>query len=249
MIKDGKIGYIEQDEVSFNINYGYKTLFAYYLAFEEKKIPRKHLDDMKSISVKLGSFSLAEIPKIGFKSILGVTGTLRTLSEKQNKIISDEYGIKLETIMPSIYGERKLKFDPSTDTKQIVIKKEEFFLEGILDEIKSRMKGRDGESRAIFVFFETRKDLYEFKNFENFNDYCLRNNIMVKILTEEANDMEKKNIITNAAISNQIVLFTKVFGRGTDFITHDELVRKSGIHVLQAFFSDEKSEETQIQGN
>ena len=69
-----------------------------------------------------------------------------------------------------------------------------------------------------------------------------------KILTEEANIDEKRNIVNNSATSNQIVLFTKVFGRGTDFITHDEIVKKSGIHVIQAFLSDELSEETQIKG-
>ena len=29
-VKDDKIGYIELDNISFNINYGYRTLFAYY---------------------------------------------------------------------------------------------------------------------------------------------------------------------------------------------------------------------------
>jgi hypothetical protein len=34
VIKDDKIGYKEQDNISFDISYGYKTLFAYFNEFE-----------------------------------------------------------------------------------------------------------------------------------------------------------------------------------------------------------------------
>jgi hypothetical protein len=238
-IKNDKIGYIEHDDISFNINYGYKTLFAYYLEFEKAKIPKYSLDKVRSIMIKLGAFSLAEIPKIGFKNILGVTGTLETLNSKQKEIIENEYKIFLKTIIPSVYGENKLIFDPKIDVK---ISNEENYYYKIVEEIKSRIIGRDGEKRAVFVFFENKKELNNFKNYPEFHQFRF------KILTEEADLDEKKNIINNSAISNQVVLFTKVFGRGTDFIIHDEIVRKSGIHVIQTFLSDELSEEVQIKG-
>ena len=241
VVKDDKIGYIELDNISFNINYGYKTLFAYYLENEKTRISKQSLDKMKSILIKLGSFSLAEIPKIGFKYILGVTGTLDTLNKKQKEIIENDYSIRLKTLIPSVYGVSKLLFDTKLDVK---ISNEETYHYSIVEEIKSRIIGKDKEKRAVFVFFENKAELIKFKDCQEFQQYSYQ----TKILTEEANVDEKKNIVNNSATSNQIVLFTKVFGRGTDFITHDEIVKKSGIHVIQTFLSDELSEETQIKG-
>ena len=241
VVKDDKIGYVELDNISFNINYGYKTLFAYYSENEKSRISKQSLDKMKSIMIKLGSFSLAEIPKIGFKYILGVTGTLDTLNKKQKEIIENDYSVRQKTIIPSVYGASKLIFDIKSDVK---ISNEENYLNSIVSEIKSRIIGKDQEKRAVFVFFENKKELIEFKDCQEFQPFIYQ----TKILTEEANIDEKRNIVNNSATSNQIVLFTKVFGRGTDFITHDEIVKKSGIHVIQAFLSDELSEETQIKG-
>ena len=44
-------------------------------------------------------------------------------------------------------------------------------------------------------------------------------------------------------------MFTKIFGRGTDFIIHDKIVSvNGGVHVIQTFLSEELSEEMQIKG-
>jgi hypothetical protein len=56
-----------------------------------------------SLNLYSGSFSYAEIPKM-FKNIIGVTGTLRTLSKYENKIIKDVYKINQNTFIPSIYA-------------------------------------------------------------------------------------------------------------------------------------------------
>ncbi len=46
-----------------------------------------------------------------------------------------------------------------------------------------------------------------------------------------------------------ITLFIRDFGRGTDFICHDDDVTSNGgVAVIQAFFSIDKSEEIQIKG-
>jgi hypothetical protein len=60
---------------------------------------------------------------------------------------------------------------------------------------------------------------------------------------------DKKNKILAATQKNAITLITKEYGRGIDFICRDkELNESGGVHVLQTFFSDDISEETQIQG-
>ena len=44
-------------------------------------------------------------------------------------------------------------------------------------------------------------------------------------------------------------MLTKVLGRGTDFVCHDEsVINSGGIHVIQTFLSDQLSEEVQIKG-
>ena len=53
------------------------------------------------------------------------------------------------------------------------------------------------------------------------------------ILTERANKKEKESIVRNATLSGKITLFTKCFGRGTDFIMRDDTVTNNGgLHVI-----------------
>ena len=113
-----RIGYIDNDTISFDIEYGYKTIFAYYLYEKRGKISRNSLERNKSLLVKLGTFSLAEIPKTDFKHILGVTGTLECLISTDNlqrKIIEQDYKIKSHVIMPSVYGISKFCFNSKSD--------------------------------------------------------------------------------------------------------------------------------------
>jgi preprotein translocase subunit SecA len=45
-------------------------------------------------------------------------------------------------------------------------------------------------------------------------------------------------------MKGHITLFTKSFGRGTDFkCTNKIVLANGGVHVIQAFFSEELSEE------
>ena len=62
----------------------------------------------------------------------------------------------------------------------------------------------------------------------------------VKYMTEETSYYNKEGIIKIAVIPKQITLFTREFGRGLDFITHDnDLDKKGGIFVIQTFLSDD----------
>lgn len=70
---------------------------------------------MKNIGINIncGTFSYAEIPS-EFSFVLGVTGTLETLTspererERERDVITNDYKIKKETIIPSIFGENHL---------------------------------------------------------------------------------------------------------------------------------------------
>lgn len=239
-VKDDKIGYIEQDKIIYNVTYGYKTLFAYYFEHENGKISKRSLNDNVCIRVKCGSFSYAEIP-VQFQKIMGVTGTLVTLSDSEKKVLTDVYHVKKNTIIPSVFGENQLKFIKKEDIK---IENNDDYFNVIQKEISDRLTGRS-DKRAVLVFFETEKRLKEFylsKALEPIKSSVVH-------LTEEASSEEKEIIVKRATGSGQVTLFTRIFGRGTDFICYDPAVaRNDGVHVIQTFLSEEVSEEIQIKG-
>ena len=61
---------------------------------EKGNISTCSLNENKNFLIKLGSFSYAEIPNNKFHAILGVTGTLKSINDKQKKIIENNYNIK-----------------------------------------------------------------------------------------------------------------------------------------------------------
>jgi methanogenic corrinoid protein MtbC1 len=243
VIQNDKIGYKEQDSISFDLKYGYKTLFAYLHEHENGKISLSSLNENKNILIKLGSYSYAEIPNNNFYAILGVTGTLETLTDPERSIIENTYKIKHNTFIPSVYGRRNITFEKKED---ILIENHENHFKVIANQIEKRILGKNpGTKRAVFVVFENKNDLCTFYDSDPFVPYKRD----ASILTEENNEQEKKIIINSATCSEKITLFTKIFGRGTDFVVRDQIVSANGgAHVIQTFLSDELSEETQIMG-
>ena len=72
--------------MSFTVVYGYKTMFAYYQENDNGKITKGSLNGNIYVGIHCGSFSFAEIPH-SFSYIVGVTGTLQTLSNAEKKIV------------------------------------------------------------------------------------------------------------------------------------------------------------------
>jgi hypothetical protein len=240
--KEDKIGYKEHDNIIFNARYGYKTLFAYYLENEKGKISSKSLIENTMITINCGSFSYAEIPR-EFTYIMGVTGTLKTLSEPEREVVEKEYKILKNTYAPSVFGANNLRFN---DKRDILIENSHDYINRICKEIDDRMQTNIPDvKRPIFLFFESQKEIFEFYNSLAFQS----KKEMTKILTEEADVNEKYNIIQSSTTAGRITLFTREFGRGTDFVVRDPTVgAQGGIHVIQVFFSQEISEEIQIKG-
>ncbi|UJR17604.1 hypothetical protein I4U23_004500 [Adineta vaga] len=241
VVKNNKIGYIEQDNIVYNVVYGYKTLFAYHHEHEKGNISRESLLDNIAIRINCGSFSYAEIP-LQFRYIMGVTGTLETLSEPEKKVITEDYKISKETIVPSVFGQNNLRFIEKDDIK---IENSDDYFNRIKREIDDRIVGRNSEKRAILVFFESKVKLMQF--YESPALESMKESVVY--LTEDALLQEKETIISRATVSGQVTLFTRTFGRGTDFICHDQNVATNGgTHVIQTFLSEEFSEEKQIKG-
>ena len=124
IVQNDKIGYQEQDGISFDVVYGYKTMFSYFSEHEMGRISETSLKNNISIGIKCGSYSYAEIP-LSFDFIMGVTGTLKTLSDTERKIVQDVYNIKNETYMPSVYGDNKLQFAKEADVN--IVNKDDYY--------------------------------------------------------------------------------------------------------------------------
>ncbi len=237
-----KIGYKVQDSIVFNMLEGYKTLFAYYYERDKGTISEQSLRENICISINCGNFSYAEIPHL-FRNIMGVTGTLKTLSKPEQNIVRNIYGICKNTYSPSVYGANNLIFREDADIK---IENKSDFFNVIKREIDDRIIGSSGSGkRAVLVFFETKEKLMSFYN----SPALISTKDEYNVITEELETADKIKRIKQATTSGQVTLLTKSFGRGTDFVCRDQTVSSNGgAHVIQTFLSAEISEETQIKG-
>ena len=160
VVKNDKIRYIEQDNVVYNVGYGYKTLFAYYYEHEKARISQQSLDENISVIINCDSFSYAEIPP-QYKFIMGVTGIFETLSGPEKNVIQNDYNIRKHTFTPPVFGKNNLRFVEKDD---MMIEDSNGYFNRIRREIDDRLAGRSSEKRAVLVFFETKEKLVEFNN-------------------------------------------------------------------------------------
>ncbi|KAL4441129.1 hypothetical protein ABPG74_002079 [Tetrahymena malaccensis] len=245
IVQNHQIGYQEQDGISFNITYGYKTLFAYFYEKEKGRVSDIKLKENTFISIKCGNFSYSEIP-FRFNCIAGVTGTLETLSKTEKNIVKDKYKITMDTYIPSVFGKNKCKF---AKQKDVHVENQDDYFKVLREEIDKNLNLGNGNSqlRSVLVFFDSKHKLNQFYNSPELSDLKMD----VQVITEElsTNSDKKQQLINKASISGQVTLLTSSFGRGTDFICRDQRVLKNGgVHVIQTFFSNKKSEEVQIIG-
>ncbi len=151
--------------------------------------------------------------------------SLETLSDPEKKVITDDYNIVKMTYVASVFGINNLQFIEKDDIK---IENSNDYFNRIKREIDDRIIGRNSEKHAILVFFESKAKLmqfYESPALESIKD-------SVVYLTEDALLQEKETIINRATVSGQITLFARTFGRGTDFICHDQIVAtKMAVHI------------------
>ena len=236
-VQGGEIGYKDQDSISFKVSYGYHTLFAYFKEYDAGKVSKSSLLQRMALTIRCGTYSYAEVPK-EYVYILGVTGTLSDLADTQTKLLADEYGITKSTYIPSVYGDNQLFFQKE-HPRGVLIEQEAGYFTAIkkeIDECQNRSVLIFFASKALLEVFQNSKEMVQYKGFS-------------KTMTETTTQTEKTGLIKSAATKGNIVLLTREFGRGTDFICYDkELDKAGGVHVIQTFVSDLKSEETQIMG-
>ena len=241
-----KIGYKIGDTIDTRAKEGYQTLFAYYFENSRGRISKNSLQENIGIYLNCGAFSYAEIPS-EFSLILGVTGTLKTLSQTEKDAIKQSYGVSKYTYMPSLYGKSKFRFDQEKDVHLCCKSR---YDENLKREIVRQLEPKPNTERCVFVFFQDRHKLESFyKSYEFISTGFLDKDKVVILSEDTIDNHEKDSKIKSATRSGKIAFVTKAFGRGTDFKILDTQVRNNyGAHVIQTFFSDTNSEEKQIQG-
>lgn len=113
--------------------------------------------------MNIGQYSFAEIPK-KMSIILGVTGTLDTLTKQEQNIVEEIYNIKHKTFSPSPYGKSQLIYVPKSD---LIITNQTEFYNKIINNINANLNTAKG-TRAVLVFFKTEQLLMQFFNSSEF---------------------------------------------------------------------------------
>ncbi|KAL3941494.1 MAG: hypothetical protein SGBAC_004163 [Bacillariaceae sp.] len=231
-----RIGYKKLDSVSYHTMYGYLTAFAYLREYDQGNISKDVLKQKLNMRIVCGRFSYARIAPA---RILGVSGTLDVMTRYEKEVLT-RYGVNTYLYIPSVYGQSNFSFDRAGEGLAIESNKSDYHSK-ICEEIKRVTKAK----RAVIVFFKDSRAVENFTSSPFYHDLGRKK----KVLSETMIPSEKEFVIIKAATSQQITICSAVFGRGTDFFCKDDIVSTNGgVHVIQAFFSEQQSEEVQIQG-
>lgn len=249
VVQNGRVGYYSAHGLIFNMRYRYKTMYAYFDAYEKGNTDRGQRDASCAMLINCGQFSYAEVPS-RYDHILGVTGTLETLSPAERGVLS-QYGIDKYTYMPSVYGREANILGFSGDTARDVIiddtTKHHFM---IAKEIRFRLRhDTPAEMRSVLVFFESEAKIEAFLQSPQGRQLSGTLADRLRRITKHMPVNQKSGLIAQAASLGYVTLMSREFGRGTDFKSYDSrLSANGGVHVIQTFFADNVSEEVQIKG-
>ncbi len=155
-------------------------------------------------NIRAGEFSFAEIPK-HFDTILGVTGTLNSLTDFQKAAIKC-YGIDTLTRTPSIYGNSQMTFREQQDVLVVNEGEEEHF-----QAITREAETVTNNGRPVLVFFKDQKTLERFADSEY--GLSLKANRKFSQITERNTD-DLAREVKNATDAGKVSLWTRIFGRG-----------------------------------
>ncbi|XP_055538127.1 uncharacterized protein LOC129725842 isoform X2 [Wyeomyia smithii] len=225
-----------------NSKYVCNWIDKYYNTFYYFKLKRENFQQsigtMKNYGYLIldsGCISYAKMIE-DYPLILGVTGTLTTLNEYEQKAVQEHYEIRKSSVMPSFFGCHNLKFNSTLDFMCLPNESE------WIQEISIRSQKMIDARRSVIVFFE--------------ND-CLINTFVrarghmfnrLNILTVETHEEDRTRYVNDAGVSKTCTLATREMGRGVDYKSSVSVEKNGGIHVIQTFYSLDAKEETQIKG-
>lgn len=135
---------------------------------------------------------------------------------------------------------------PIAATTDVVVtnNKDDYFLD-LKQEILRRRNMAEDIERPVMVFFESKTAMLDF--FTSPMMASLKSK--TRTISESVSWKEKEGHFAKATERGAITFMIREFGRGTDFKCFDKkLLDAGGVHVIQAFFSLEATEEIQIKG-
>ena len=241
-IMDGKVAYKSGVCYSDKISYSYVTTWTHL--HEQESLGEEAVEAQLGLRrIKCGQFSYAEIPK-WYSVILGVTGTLvpeapgkqHPLGTFERSIFANDFKIKSQTVLPSVFGEKRLNFK---EAEHVSVHPDEaaHYTEIGLQIEKAR------EGRAVLVFFESEAKLQAYQDSEYGRQHPAGT---VETITSMTRNIRQSVLTTH---SGSVTLLSREHGRGLDFHCKDKKVEDTGdIHVVQTFLSEQLSEEIQIRG-
>lgn len=233
--KDQKIVYRDKhlgNEHTAQLSYGHcLTQFAY---------KSQGWKDPEGFGIEwvAGILPYSELPNT-YSLKLGLTGTLKNLSNFEKAILQNHYN----------FSETNWDYFPSTFKKTPINVLETRIYEGsktgdYFKAIRESIWREREKGRAVFVFFHDDEAIQEFKNFLREQPLGI-DAFPMHIIHDE----KEADHILNAAQPRKVTLMERSFGRGTDFPPIGQaLLEKGGVHVIQTFPSEFKSEQIQIMG-
>ena len=199
--------------LDFLTYYSYDTDFSYLK--ESKKFSEWTVNSHVGFSVNSGYLSYALLPNI-YAYKLGVSGTLNTFSTEEKGVLGS-YDIHTMTSMPSLFTKDPVIHPLAADVYDGDIQEDKGYFFNIKDKI-TRMINL---GRAVLVVFKTDARIEEFKKYIQSHPFSL-DRVDWSELTEATDNQTRDMFISLAATTGRITLLTKVFGRGSDFICHDQ---------------------------
>ena len=161
------------------------------------------------------------------------------MGDYEKDVLAD-YGLNRFLYVPSVYGKSNFSFDEAGAGIRVDSSKSDFF-HSITDQMLQETK----KKRAVIVFFKNKQLMDEYTT----SAYYRQLGRQTALLKEDMDAAHKDFTISKAATTGQKTISTAVFGRGTDFFCKDDRVQNAGgVHVIQTFFSEQESEQIQIQG-
>jgi hypothetical protein len=274
--KTHTIGYVDPSTriPSYTASYGYVTSFMYFHLRDKRHL----LDDGENfdinrakcagwigIGLQCGVLAYSELPKL-YEVVLGMTGTLDSLAPSQQDLLnkietnaakaddSSNRGFARRTFLPSTFQKKLLNkdrmenlHDPEDDMVGTVVVPgtyQEYF-----DVVKKEITRELENGRAILVVFADDKTLEKFQSKLIEQPPKLNRFRPAAVLSDKLAENERKKVVSKAIERYRVTLITRSYGRGTDFVCHDEALRKNGgVHIIITFFPEDESENKQING-
>lgn len=253
----GQIGYLNEvtNQIEFNIKSGQATCFAVAKEYQAGNIKQDMLANELRPYVYGGHYSYSELPR-SYNYVLGVTGTLFSLSNFENSLLS-KYSIERKTGIPTIFEKKCLDEESKltvcagnidAQNEQAYFSNSKTHEQGYFNKIKSQIEEYIKKDRAVLLVFETEKRLHEYNKFISKSPYSLKSIETNKLIAETKHN-ERTQIILEAARRGRVTAMVRDFGRGSDFVCHDSQLRKcGGVAVICTFFPKHYAEEVQIKG-